>query len=54
LQEITDSDADAEGFYDSQDTVRSIVRFADYWNSINKEKWESSPFVWVYTFELKK
>ena len=54
LQEITDKNADAEGFYDSQDSVRSTVRFMDFWDSINKDyPFESNPWVFRYEFEYQ-
>jgi len=62
LQEITEEDAKAEGVeytewfipnlgLDGKDNLRA---FYYLWNSINKEKWESNPWVWVYTFRNKE
>jgi hypothetical protein len=68
LQEITPGDALREGIVIEKHRYCIVYRtgnndegfaspleaFRHLWNSINKEKWESNPFVWVYTFELKK
>ena len=64
LQEITPYDAEAEGFAkwglehncsacetESHSFYGGLYHFKEIWNSINKEKWESSPWVWVYTFK---
>jgi hypothetical protein len=61
LQEITSYDFEREGcpevihrsYKDEEDylTQRARQWFIELWNSINKKKWESNPFVWVYTFK---
>jgi len=54
LQEITEEDAKAEGILpDCADNP--VEQFAQLWNSINKDyPFESNPWVFVYTFELKR
>ena len=50
---ITDKEANEEGFYDSKDPVRSVVRFIDYWDLINGKKhpFKGNWWVWDYGFE---
>jgi uncharacterized protein YhfF len=49
LQEITNDDVHKEGFAPWGD---KYLRFADLWDSINKEHpWSSNPWVWVYEFK---
>jgi len=60
LQEITREDCRAEGITkiqcDCGECIDSteIGTYQDLWNSINKEKWESNPWVFVYTFRMKR
>jgi len=63
LQEITEEDAKAEGMLPEgtllPDFIHSadnpVEQFAQLWNSINKDyPFESNPWVFVYTFELKR
>lgn len=54
LQDITDRDADAEGFYDSSDAMRSVFRFMWKWEELNAKRgygWETDPWVWVIEFK---
>ncbi len=50
LQDISDSDAKAEGVEDS-DTSTARMSFARLWSDINgAESWENNPWVWVIKF----
>jgi hypothetical protein len=62
LQEITEEDALDEGineigyltFPDGHKGLCFRAGFVKLWDSINKEKWESNPFVFRYEFEYLK
>ena len=54
LNQITDTDAVKEGIPNGAYAVNPISSFRKPWNSINKEKWESNPWVFVYTFRIKR
>jgi len=63
LQEITEEDAKAEGILPEgtllPDFIHSadnpVEQFAQLWDSVNKDyPWESNPWVFIYTFELKR
>ena len=60
LQEITEQDAMAEGFYQAvaeapDDIGQDVVGwYARLWDSINAKRgfpWASNPWVWAYTFK---
>jgi len=50
LQEITLKDMWAEGM---DEDMYAPTQFELLWNTINKDKWESNPWVWVYTFRIR-
>jgi len=63
LQEISSYDIEREGLpykinrddtHETHDSEIAIEWFRNIWNSINKEKWESNPWVFVYTFRNKE
>jgi hypothetical protein len=53
LQEITYNDRIAEGI-DITKTNFPGTAFKELWNFINKDKWESNPWVFVYIFRIGK
>ena len=61
LQEISWLDCLAEGIQEDRDGFFYRCHYSvpqgayiELWNSINKQKWESNPWVWVYSFEPKE
>ena len=51
LQEITDTDAHAEGM---DSPSYPIIQYKDLWDDLNAKRgcgWDSNPWVWVYAFE---
>jgi hypothetical protein len=52
VQEISESDAEAEGFGNG---FPNLAKFRKLWNEINSKRgfsWESNPFVWVIEFKV--
>jgi len=54
LQEINYWDAGKEGLDDVLPEWMRLAEFHKLWNSINKEKWESNPWVEVDTFRKQE
>ncbi len=65
LQEISDADANAEGFetpatlYADEPLSEQWpnLRFAKFWDSLNAERgygWDANPWVWVLTFKVSE
>jgi len=60
LQEITSEGCQDEGITipaqgDTSYYIKGLLNeFRRVWNSINKEKWEDNPWVWVYGFKWLK
>lgn len=54
LNQITEEDAIAEGILPEESPFDAppAMRYATLWDSLNpKVKWETNPFVWVYSFK---
>ena len=52
LQEITEHDANLEGIGALSMMQPARMMYQRLWDSINKQDWNSNPWVWVYSFKL--